>query len=158
MADFAYTFGQRLLMEMLNGNTAYSGGTLKFRLFMASSVIGDSYDYDTIADVVAAGALDEMDGANYPLGGLAIPTPLVDEITPSLASGYAQIRASSVPTFTALGAGTRALSHLVLVYDLNNDASAATTYLVYHWDLTQDATGADYSLVFTGNAVIRCKD
>jgi hypothetical protein len=158
MANFAYPGGMRLMFNGLFGTAPppLAGAVLKIALCMSDSDAGTKFDAVTLADLnhdlhngpngMWDTGLGQMQAP--PAGLIVVDTPVAEVVNPADPDGFARLIAATNPTRAALGLGSRAIEHAVLVADRNDDQALATCYLLYHWD-AENTDGTNYTLVFS---------
>lgn len=109
MASFVYTPAKT---EILKGTIDFVNDDIRVLLVMTNTTADTDQDFANIADITT---LDEMDGANYVRKALAS-----EAVNEDAANNRAEFDATDV-TWTALGAGTRAIAGMVVYKFVTTD-------------------------------------
>lgn len=135
--------------KVANGDVDFDDATAKFRmkLAMSNTVIGTKSPEPTTMSGFSAAELDECDGANYAEKELASVSKTKDTT-----AGIIKIDATD-PTWTSLGAGTRATKGYLIIWDSTGTNAAATNYPAFWVEFSANQThnGNDFPIVFDSN-------
>jgi hypothetical protein len=147
MADIVYTEALAKMMDAtIDLDTA---ATLFCRLVMTNSTAGTDEDSATWG---AFGTDDEMDGANYPAGGIVLAN---NDATAVVATDRGKFDADDV-TFSTLGAGTRnVLAAVIVKYVDGGDADIPIFYIDsgFNPPTGVPANGGDFKITWHADGI-----
>lgn len=145
MASFVYTPAKALLAKgLLNLHTG--GNDIRMALCMSNTTADTDQDAATIS---AIGTLDEMDGANYARKTLAGEVVNQDD-----ANNRAEFDFDDV-TWTALGAGTRAIAGALIFKFVTNDTDNIPIAWVDSGGFPVTANGGDLTYAVDAQGAIQ---
>jgi len=142
MANFAYTHGKTKLM---NGSIDLSSDDIRV-LLVSSDTTADTEEDKEFVDNLTT--LDEFDGANYVRKALASEAVAADE-----ANDRGEFDADNV-TWTALGAGTRELTGIVVFMHVTNDTDSPLIAYI-HDDLPITPGGGDVTISWNAEGILQ---
>ncbi len=139
--SFVYTPANTAIMNGLN----FATSDIRVLMVMTNTTA----DTDTDAQFVSSiGTLDEMNGTNY------ARKSLTEAVNEDLANNRAEFDAPDV-TWTALGAGTRAIAGLVVYKFITNDAASPLICYIDSGGFPKTASGGDIQVVWNAEGIIQ---
>jgi|SRR5688572_3980037 len=142
--SFVYTPAKT---KLLNGALNFATQDMRIMLVMTNTTADTDQDAEFIASITT---LDQMDGANYTAGGVALASEAVNE---DAANNRAEFDAADT-VFANLGAGTRNVAGIVLYRFVTNNAdSPVIAYIDSGFPYT--ANGATLTIQWNAEGILQ---
>lgn len=134
----------KALTKILLGDVHWDTDDIRVALVMTNTTA----DTNTDAEFMSSLTLDEMDGTNY------VRKALTEAVNEDLTNDRAEFDASDV-TWTALGAGTRAIAGALVYLHVTNDANSIPLIYIDSGGFPKTASGGDIQLLFNSGGILQ---